>query len=80
MIYGVDLAKKQGDRSVVVHGKPDGKGDFKIVAIDEFSNLPDYKWYRNPIKWWQWRRLMRHIGKSLAKGKKDGTIWTSWND
>jgi hypothetical protein len=27
--------------------------------IDEASEWPVYKWWRNPIKWRQWRRVMK---------------------
>lgn len=50
------------------------------IYYDETATLPDYKWYRNPIKWWQWRRLMKYIDRQMEKGIKEGTIWTSWRN
>ncbi len=61
---GVDIGAKEGDNSVIVHGIPDKNGGFKVIAIDEFSTFPSYKWYRNPIKWWNLRRLWRRIGRN----------------
>ena len=47
------------------------------IYFDEAANLPNYKWYRNPIQWWKWRRLMKYLERQIEKGKKDGTIWMS---
>lgn len=71
---GVDMAEKGGDKTSIVTGIQGRKGE--IFIIDEYSTMPDYKWYRNPIKWWKWRRLMKSIWKQM---KKDNNIWTSFS-
>lgn len=30
-----------------------------IMIFDEAANWPEYKWYRNPIKWYKSRKLMK---------------------
>lgn len=50
------------------------------MYYDEASDFLWAKWYRNPIQWWRQRRLMKLIGKQIAEGRKNGTIWTSWQD
>lgn len=35
-----------------------------MIYFDEAADMPMYKWYRNPIEWWRWRRLFRTIRKS----------------
>lgn len=77
-VVGIDLAEKGGDRTSIVEAIKGKNGD--IFIIDEYTNMPNYKWYRNPIKWWKWRRMMKIIDAQIAKGKKDGTIWTSWDN
>lgn len=77
-VIGIDLAKEGGDKTSVVEAIKGKNGD--IFIIDEYSSMPNYKWYRNPIKWWKWRNLMKFMDKQIAKGKKDGSIWTSWDD
>jgi hypothetical protein len=77
--YGIDLGIKEGDKTVIATAKTNGAGITHIV-FDEYANFPDYKWYRNPIKWWNWRRSWKIIEKDIAKGKKDGKIWTNFED
>jgi hypothetical protein len=48
-----------------------------MIYYDEYTTMPDWKWYRNPVKWWRWRQILKRIEKAIAKGKKDGTIWMS---
>lgn len=76
LVYGVDLAQESGDKNTIVYGKPDGKGGFKVLYIDEYSEMPDYKWYRNPIKWWKWHRMWKTIEKQAWKTK----VWTNSNN
>lgn len=64
---GVDLGQKDGDKSVMVHGVPDGKGGFSIIAIDEFADFPSYKWWRNPIKWWELRKIMKIVERNMKR-------------
>lgn len=64
---GIDVGQKDGDKSVVVQGVPNKKGGFDIIMIDEYQTMPDYKWYRNPIKWWKWRTLWKRIEKQSKK-------------
>lgn len=77
-VIGIDLAEKGGDHTSIVEAIQGKNGD--IFIIDEYSNFPNWKWYRNPIKWWKWRKMMKVMDKQIAKGKKDGTIWTSWDN
>ncbi len=65
--YGVDMAEKGGDRTVISQAKINGKGQIVQIVFDEFSTMPDYKWYRNPIKWWKWRTLWKRIEKQNKK-------------
>ena len=64
---GIDIGQKDGDKSVMVRGVPDGKGGFSIIAIDEFADFPDYKWYRNPIKWFKFRKVMKLIERNYKR-------------
>lgn len=61
---GVDLAEKNGDRSVVVTAKRHREGGVEELYINEWSGSLDFKWYRNPIKWWRCRRIAKIIGRS----------------
>ena len=80
--YGIDFGEEGGDKTVVICGAPTEKGGFKIIAIDEYATMPDWKWYRNPIRWWRWRQLTRKWKKnskcfqfdSTPKGK---SLWKS---
>lgn len=65
MTYGIDLAEKDGDMNVIATMQTDEKGGITRVWFDEYATLPDYKWYRNPIKWWKWRKMMKTIQKSI---------------
>jgi hypothetical protein len=69
MYYGVDLSRENGDKSVIFGAKMDNKGRIVAMHIDEYTNMPDYKWYRNPIKWWKWRRLIKGITRKEWIGK-----------
>jgi len=64
---GIDVGQKDGDKSVIVQGVPDGKGGFSIIAIDEYADFPDYKWYRNPIKWFKFRKVMKIIERNYKR-------------
>lgn len=73
---GIDMGEPGGDHGTMVRGIPDGKGGFTVIAIDEWSTMPDYKWWRNPIQWYKWRRLWKIVEKnsnakffSTPKGK-----------
>ena len=68
---GVDFAKAGGDKTVIDQATVDKKGKMHIY-YDEYSEMPNYKWYRNPIKWWQWRRLMKRLEKQMRQ-----YTWTS---
>ena len=65
--YGVDMAEVGGDRTVITQATMNGKGQITRIIFDEFSTMPDYKWYRNPIKWWKWRALWKRIEKQNKK-------------
>ncbi len=58
---GIDVGQKGGDMTTVVQGVLDDKGGFSIISIDEWGTMPEYKWYRNPIKWWKFRKLWKKI-------------------
>lgn len=60
--YGVDMGVKNGDRTSIVEALRGKNGE--IYIIDEYSSMPDWKWYRNPIKWWQWRKFWTSVLKS----------------
>lgn len=57
---GIDMGQKGGDKTVIAHAIRGRKGITKIW-FDEYADMPNYKWYRNPIKWWKWRRLWKKI-------------------
>lgn len=59
MYYGIDVGQKNDDKTVIVRGIPNKEGGFSVISIDEFATYPNYKWWRNPIKWWNWRQLTR---------------------
>lgn len=60
--YGIDLAsEKFPDQGAITVSKINDQGQIVSMYIDEYSRIPVYKWYKNPIKWWEWRRLMRSI-------------------
>lgn len=40
-----------------------------VFYFDEYSTIPNYKWYRNPIKWWGWHRLWKKVGKHYGRTK-----------
>lgn len=63
--YGIDYSKGT-DTTVVARAKMNGAGITSIV-FDECAGWPDYKWYRNPIKWWQWRRILKIVEKQTEK-------------
>lgn len=35
----------------------------KIVAYSEASDWPIYSWWRNPIKWYKWRKILKSMSK-----------------
>lgn len=61
-VIGVDLAQKGGDKTSVIQAIQGRKGE--IFIIDEYSTFPNWKWYRNPIKWWNWRQLTKKWKKN----------------
>ena len=65
---GIDLGEKDGDKTVIARATMNGNGITSIV-FDEYADMPDYKWYRNPIKWWKWRRLWKTIEKQYGRAK-----------
>lgn len=68
---GVDMAQAGGDKTVIAQATVDKKGKM-LIYFDEYADLPNYKWYRNPIKWLKWRRLMKKLEKQMEK-----YTWTS---
>jgi hypothetical protein len=63
---GIDYGEKDGDKTVIATAKMNGHGITEIW-FDEYANFPDYKWYRNPIKWWKWRRVLKGISRKRFK-------------
>lgn len=57
---GVDIAEKAGDHSVISRAYKGHNGKVFMV-FDEYANMPDYRWYRHPIKLWRHRRLWKRI-------------------
>jgi hypothetical protein len=35
------------------------------IWYDEYSEWPNYKWYRNPVKWWKWRKMIKGLTRKL---------------
>lgn len=66
---GVDPAAEDGDKSMVIHSEQYSDGVTQIW-FDEASEWPSYKWYRNSIKWWQWRKMMKRLAKDVDELKK----------
>lgn len=75
---GVDIGQKGGDKTVIAQFKKTPKG-ITAIYFDEYADMPDYRWYRNPIKWWKWRRLWKRIERQAKKAKKakKGKPWTN---
>lgn len=67
--YGVDIGKPGGDRSVITRAKLNGKGEITQIVFDEFADLPDWKWWRNPIKWYKWRNLWKTVKRNMPNEK-----------
>lgn len=67
--YGIDVGRADGDKSVITRATINGKGQITQIVFDEFSTMPDYKWYRNPIKWWKWRKLWKQIDQVYGRTK-----------
>lgn len=63
---GVDLATETGDHSAVVVAKKLRNKEIKVVYINEWGEWPSYKWYRNPIKWWKLRRVMKVVESQMS--------------
>lgn len=38
----------------------------KYAVIDESSDWPVFKWWRNPIKWYRWRKVMKIAGRNTG--------------
>lgn len=66
---GIDMGKPDGDKSVITRAKINGKGQITQIVFDEYAEYPNWKWYRNPIKWYKWRRLWRIVEKSYGRIK-----------
>ena len=66
---GVDPASPGGDKQVVsVMARRMGKTkQTTLIWVDEMSNFPVYKWWRNPIKWYKWKRLWKIIEKKVRE-------------
>ena len=67
--YGIDVGSQGGDKTVITRAKINGKGQITQIVFDEFADYPDYKWYRNPIKWYKWRRLWKMVEKNYGRIK-----------
>ena len=63
---GVDMAQAGGDKTVIAQAMR-GKNGITHIYFDEYADLPNYKWYRNPIQWLKWRRLMKRLEKQMEQ-------------
>lgn len=71
-VVGVDMANPPStDKSVVTLAKRSRSGRTTIIAFDEYSNWLSYRWYRNPIKWWQWKRIEMTIKRQARRSSHD---------
>ena len=59
MKIGIDYASPDGDYSTVAVANGN-----KIETI-RYDVLMSYKWYKTPIKWWQYRKVIKHIKEQL---------------
>lgn len=67
---GVDMAEIGAkDRSVIAMAKK-GRNGRVYVYYDELSEWPNYKWYRNPIKWYRWRQMMRVLNRKVGEASR----------
>lgn len=66
--YGIDIAEGK-DKSVITRAKINSKGQVTRIYFDEFAEMPNWKWYRNPIKWWKWRKLWKTIERDYERTK-----------
>lgn len=78
-VVGIDLAEKGGDHTSIAVARKIQGYKAEVFIIDEAGTFPDFKWYRNPIKWWKWERMSRSLKKQLKKWKKEGKAWTSFD-
>ncbi len=63
---GIDFGTADGDRTVLAHAKL-GKNGITEIWFDEYSNWMKYKWYRNPIKWYKLRKVMKIVEKNYER-------------
>lgn len=63
---------KIGDKLIILNGRDPLKymdlATKKVyhapaIYMDEANYMPSYKWWRQPIKWWRYRRLYKKIMK-----------------
>lgn len=68
-IIGVDPASPGGDKQMVsVMARRSGKTkSTTLIWVDEMSSFPVYKWYRNPIKWYKWKKLWKATKKEVQE-------------
>jgi hypothetical protein len=59
--YGYDVAEQGGDKTVITRAELNTRGGLTMVTFSEISDIPNYKWYRNPVKWWTWRRFWKKL-------------------
>lgn len=67
--YGYDVAERGGDKTVVTRAKVNSRGQITMVVFDEYMTIPTFKWYRNPIQWWKWRKIMKGITRQAFKAE-----------
>jgi len=67
---GVDMGKKGGDKTAITVVKKRRGGHGDIIFMDEISNWPTYKWHRNPIQWYKWRKIQKGIMKRINENSK----------
>jgi hypothetical protein len=74
--------RRMGKRSgvMLVNGQPQfvnpegfkatgTKPQVQNILVDEIGYWPDYKWWRNPIKWYNWRKMMKALTRREYKAE-----------
>jgi hypothetical protein len=61
VVVGVDFGEPGGDKTVITQAKVNSRGKITKIIFDEYETWPEWKWYKNPIKWYKWRKLMQTI-------------------
>lgn len=57
---GIDIGNKDGDKTIISTAYKGHNGKL-FIYFDEFSEMPNPRWYRNPIQWYKWHKLWKKI-------------------